>query len=64
MAADGSLTLGWTETELIAAISSNIKPTGPATDDSSDGSDGSSSGDDAGTDKSDTDNAGESNSDN
>jgi Na+/H+-dicarboxylate symporter len=29
-AADGSLTLGWTETELIAAISGNIDATAPA----------------------------------
>jgi hypothetical protein len=35
MTADGSLTLGWTESELIAAISSNIDPTAPATDNSS-----------------------------
>jgi hypothetical protein len=33
--ADGSLTLGWTETELIAAISSNIDPTGPASNETS-----------------------------
>lgn len=37
MTADGSLTLGWTESELIAAISSNIDPTAPAQDDSNDG---------------------------
>lgn len=36
MTSDGALTLGWTETDLIAAISANIDPTGPATDDSSD----------------------------
>lgn len=36
MTADGSLTLGWTEAELIAAISSNIDPTSPAQDDSAD----------------------------
>ncbi|MES2540446.1 MAG: hypothetical protein V4583_07665 [Pseudomonadota bacterium] len=41
MTADGSLTLGWTEAELIAAISSNIESTAPATDNSSaDGSSG------------------------
>ncbi|MDP3194490.1 MAG: hypothetical protein Q8M85_04410 [Tabrizicola sp.] len=34
--ADGSLTLGWTEAELIAAISSNIDPTAPAQNDSDD----------------------------
>lgn len=34
--ADGSLTLGWTEAELIAAISSNIDPTAPAQNDSTD----------------------------
>lgn len=43
MTADGSLTLGWTETELIAAISSNIDPTAPATDNST-GTEGSGSG--------------------
>ena len=32
--ADGSLTLGWTEAELIAAISSNIDPTAPAQNES------------------------------
>ena len=36
MTADGSLTLGWTEAELIAAISSNIDATSPAQDDSAD----------------------------
>ncbi|WP_295078574.1 hypothetical protein [Tabrizicola sp.] len=36
MTADGSLTLGWTEAELIAAISSNIDATSPALDDSAD----------------------------
>lgn len=39
MAADGSLTLGWTEAELIAAISSNIDATSPSQDDSADGED-------------------------
>lgn len=34
--ADGALTLGWTEAELIAAISSNIEPTSPALDESDD----------------------------
>ena len=43
MTADGSLTLGWTETELITAISANIDPTSPANDDST-GTDGSGSG--------------------
>lgn len=38
--ADGALTLGWTETELIAAISSNIDPTEQGTDDSATGSGG------------------------
>lgn len=37
MTADGSLTLGWTESELIAAISSNIDSTAPATDNSNGG---------------------------
>jgi hypothetical protein len=36
-AADGALTLGWTESELIAAISSNIDATAPATDNSTSG---------------------------
>lgn len=50
MTADGSLTLGWTEAELIAAISSNIDPTAPAqnseasADGSSDQSDAASEG--------------------
>lgn len=44
MAADGSLTLGWTETELIAAISANIDATSPANDDSDDSSGGTDSG--------------------
>jgi hypothetical protein len=40
-AADGSLTLGWTEAELIAAISSNIDPTAPSnSEDSEEGSGG------------------------
>jgi hypothetical protein len=44
MTADGSLTLGWTESELIAAISSNIDPTSPAQDDSDDSTKKDSSG--------------------
>jgi hypothetical protein len=39
MSADGSLTLGWTEAELIAAISSNIDATSPALDGSEDKTD-------------------------
>ncbi|WP_374426860.1 hypothetical protein [Tabrizicola sp.] len=42
--ADGSLTLGWTEAELIAAISSNIEPTSPALDNSDDSTKDDSSG--------------------
>lgn len=42
--ADGSLTLGWTEAELIAAISSNIDPTSPAQNESDDASKDASSG--------------------
>ena len=38
MTSDGSLILGWTESELIAAVSANIDPTAPATDTSDDGS--------------------------
>lgn len=44
MTADGSLTLGWTESELIAAISSNIDATAPAQDDSASGSTDDASG--------------------
>lgn len=40
MTADGSLTLGWTEAELITAISSNIDATGEGSDSSSDASGG------------------------
>jgi hypothetical protein len=40
MTADGSLTLGWTEAELITAISSNIDATGAGSDSSSDASGG------------------------
>lgn len=36
MTADGSLTLGWTEAELIAAISSNIDATSPSQNDTVD----------------------------
>jgi hypothetical protein len=43
-AADGALTLGWTESELIAAVSSNIDATSPAEDDSADGSKDNSGG--------------------
>lgn len=43
-AADGALTLGWTESELIAAVSSNIDATSPAQDDSADGSKDNSGG--------------------
>lgn len=43
-AADGALTLGWTESELIAAVSSNIDATSPAQDDSADGSNDNSGG--------------------
>lgn len=39
-AADGALTLGWNELELIAAISSNIDPTGPAAEGSGDSTTG------------------------
>ena len=42
--ADGSLTLGWTEAELIAAISSHIDPTSPAQNESDDASKDASSG--------------------
>jgi hypothetical protein len=48
MTADGSLTLGWTESELIAAISSNIDPTAPAQN-SEPSADGSSDQSDAAT---------------
>jgi len=44
MTSDGSLTLGWTEAELIAAISANIDPTSPALDDSDDGTKDEASG--------------------
>lgn len=56
-AADGALTLGWTEAELIAAISSNIEATGPALDDSAD-SDNGSEGSDGGTDNGGTEGSG------
>ena len=44
MTADGSLTLGWTESELIAAISSNIDPTSSSSDDTNDGAKDDASG--------------------
>lgn len=59
MTSDGSLTLGWTEAELIAAISSNIDPTSPAQNDSSDNDDNSSNdGSDNGSDDSVTEGSG------
>lgn len=47
MTADGSLTLGWTEAELITAVSSNIDPTSPAQNDS-DAGDAEKSGEGSG----------------
>jgi hypothetical protein len=44
--ADGSLTLGWTENELIAAISTNIEATAPANDNSGTTETGEASGGD------------------